>query len=193
MSAKKHINPKNPDKGFWFRLIGLAVIPLLLAGLYAVAMEINAQFRYDESFFSPAYQEAYPSPGAVARALEGILKRGDTRQYHELTGLRRSPQALKPHPNKGLAILLEVDDHDYFHYLYFDTDSFQRDTRYIKEMKSRWVVSPEDVFFFYDSGRWVSVVFPLALVWWLLLIVYMLAWLVWRAAAKTRSAMGMSA
>lgn len=193
MHSENRVQPKNPFRSYWVRLAALALIPLLLAGLYAVAMEIHSQFRYDETFFTPNYQESYFSPGVVALALEGALKQGDTRLYHELSGLRESSQTLQPEPRKSLSILLEVDDHDYIHYLYFDTDSFRRDTRHIKEVNGRWVVSPEDAYFFYDSGRWVGVFFPVALIWWLLLIVFLLGSLVWRAAAKSRSAMGMGA
>ncbi|MFQ5593689.1 MAG: hypothetical protein ACE5HA_06035 [Anaerolineae bacterium] len=172
----------------WYWIAGLAIVPLFIAGLFAATVTTQSWFRYDETYFAPDYQELYHSPGAVARQWEQALRSGDSTLVAELTGLGHVPR-IEPNPNIILTILLEMDDAGYFHYLYFDIQTYKRSTFYIKEIKNRWVVVPADAFFYWDSGRWQGVFAPLAAVWWLVLIVAGAGISLSRVSAQAREAM----
>mgnify|MGYP006291525707 FL=1 len=174
----------NKLQAYYF--VALMLIPLLIAGLYALSMTIHARFRYDRTYFTPEYAQKYPSPGEVARTLETVLREGDEQTYAALTGLRREPPDLAPQPRISLSILIDVDERDYFHYLYFNTETFRRSTYFVKEIENRWVVAPEDLYFYFDSGQWTKVFMPVAITWWILWLVVAVARLLYLAGARTR-------
>lgn len=172
--------------GRW--LVALALLPLLAAGLYIASVTVQGWFRYDKAYFTPEFQERYHTPGVVAWELQQALQKGDAPLYAQLTGLRSAPRTLEPNPNIILTILLEVDERDYFHYLYFNVRTYRRTVHHIKEVNGRWVVVPEDAYFYFDSGRWFGVFLPVAIVWWLLLVVGSGGLVLFRTAARVREA-----
>lgn len=171
------------------KILLLALIPVVLAGAFLLGARIHARFRYDETYFSAAYQQQYASPGSVAIALEQALQQGDSQLYAELTGMQRE-FTLEAYPELAYMLLVEVDQADYFHYLYFDFDTFHRQTHYIKEQNQRWIAVPEDVYFYFDSGQWLRVFFPLALTWWVFLLAFSIIKGLSHLGARTRSAYG---
>ncbi|MGD8751950.1 MAG: hypothetical protein PVG14_11035 [Anaerolineales bacterium] len=169
---------------YWF--VALALFPILVALLYILFVRIEALFRYDDRFFTPSYQEIYSAPGPVAIALEQALQSGNQDLYNEITALRSNPETLQANPDMIMTIMLEADDAGYFHYLYLDMETFRRLTYYVKEQKNRFVMVPEGPYFYLDSGAWLEFFTPLALVWWLVLIVYQLGNFFFRVAARIR-------
>jgi hypothetical protein len=137
-------------------------------------------------YFTPEYQAVYESPSAVTIALEEVIRTGNPALYKELTGLRLRPRPIESNPNLRFAILLDVDAVGYFQYLYFDVKTYERSTFYIKQVMGRWVVAPQDVYFYWDSDRWLTVFIPLALMWWVTLAVGGLAYWVYWSGAKFR-------
>lgn len=171
------------------KVLLLIAVPLVIAGALWLGSYIHGRVRFDEAYFSAEYQEEYSSPGPVAIALETAIKHGDTRLYSELTGLKREIM-LESRPKMAYMLLVEVDESGYFHYLYFDFDTFHRQTHYIKEVNQRWVVAPEDVYFYFDSGQWLRTFMPLAMTWWAILIVIGLLKGLSYLGARTRTAYG---
>ena len=167
-------------------LLGLASLPIIIAGLFVLFINIQAYFRYDQSFFTARYQALYSNPSAVSAALEKAIRTNDLALYAELTGLRSKPRSIKYDPNMRLATLLEVSDNGYFKYLYFDVRTYERATYFIKKVMDRWVVVPQNAYYYYDSGQWLVVFTPLTLIWWGALIVCTLVLTVYRYAAKIR-------
>lgn len=196
LEATLHTGDLNDKRGekrkntFWIWLLILALIPAILAGLYVVTMQIQSLFRYEPAYFAQEFQRTYNAPGTVARALEGVLQEGDESRYRELTGLSRTPAEMLPHPELQLSILLDVDERGYFHYLYFDFDTYKRHTHYIKELRGRWITVPQDAYFYYDSGQWLRVFLPIALSWWLLMCAVAIIKLLSLLGLRTRSAFG---
>ncbi len=176
-------------KQHWFRLAGFAIFPLLVAGLFILVVTIQAEFRYNQDFFTLLYQDRYSSPGTVASALEKAIQTSDQDLYLELTGLRKKPTPIKHNPNIRLTILLEVDEAGYFQYLFFDVKTYERALFFLKNVMNRWIVVPQDAYFYLDSGRWLAVFTPLALIWWGTLFVVELAILVYRTAARFRESL----
>ncbi len=172
-------------------LLILAVLPLVLAGFYAAGAWLYGVYRFDAAAFTPQYQEMYASPGAVAIDLERALQNGDTALYAALTGLKRTPDLPTAQPDLRLTILVDVDDRGYFHYLFFDFATKRRQTHYIKEVQGRWVATPQDAYFYFDSGGWLKVAMPLALSWWVILGVIAIVRQMWVWGVRARLATGL--
>jgi hypothetical protein len=164
--------------------LAAALLPLVLAGLFVLVVQVQGLRRYDPAYFSGTYAERYDTPGAVARALEGALQTNDRALLAELQGLRRLA-AFKTSPKLIFVMLWEHGDR-YISYLYFEMDTYKRHVHYVEQVGERWIVSPPDAYYYLHSGRWLVVFTPLAIVWWLLEIVVTLAVLVYRLSARLR-------
>jgi hypothetical protein len=147
-------------------ILVVALLPLVLLGLLAVAMQVHGVLRYDPAYFTEPYVDRYSKPDLVAKALERALQTDDRALLAELQGLR-SPRAFETAPSIDLAMLSKRDDH-YLTYLYVDRHSYDRYTHHLEQFGGRWIVSPDDVYFFVRSGQWQRVFLPAALAWWIL-------------------------
>ncbi len=170
-----------------FRYYGvvLVLLPLAAAGIFVLAVRLQASFRYDPAYFSPAYQEKYAAPGSVALALERALQTGDRAILPELQGYEADNPPFLPNPNI-YTILMEVDEAGYFHYMYYDVKTFDREFHYIKEYNNRWIYVPTGAFFYLDSGQWLRTFAPVAAVYYAVLIVYGLGLAVFRTGRRLR-------
>ena len=186
MNLKAMLRPEKRSLLYLYIFIGLALLPLLIAGLFILYVVVQIPFRYDMSYFTPQYQEIYSAPGNVAAALEEVLRTGDSLVYAELTGLGPKARAPEANPNMALTIVLDVDELGYFHYLYFDVKTYKRAVYYIKEVNDRWVVVPEDAIFAFNSGRWLVTITPLAAIWWAIIFFVGLGIFIFRKSARFR-------
>ena len=126
--------------------------------------------RYDEAYFTDEYTARYSSPGPVAAALEQALRTGDEELLTELHGTSYVPSVEK-NENLIFSILISVEN-DYFNYMYWDTRTFARITQYVTKVGERYVASEPDLYYYMQSGRWASVVGPLAVLWWIMILIY---------------------
>jgi len=179
MKVKSYVNFR------WVLVVALA--PLVVAGLFVLGVKVLDRVRYDPAYFTPAYVEQYGTPGGVARALEGALQTGDRESLAELQGLRR-PVQFDTNPKLVFVMLWERAD-PYITYFYIDMQTYERHMHYFEEVNGRWVVSPPDAHYYLHSGRWLVVFTPVAVVWWLLGIVVVLAVSVSHLAARLRAQM----
>ncbi len=170
------------------RLRWVAVVafgPLVVLGLLALGAWIHGLVRYDPAYFSDAYRAEYPTAGSVARTLEQALQVDDRELLAELQGLR-SPAEFGTAPTMIFVMLLERTDR-YITYLYFDMESYERQPHFFEEVDGRWVVSPEDAYYYMHSGEWQRVFLPLAIIWWLVgFLAIALVWL-FRASERMRA------
>lgn len=190
MSVQNQVVEKKVKQSQRLKILVVALVPLIIAGIYILGVQIHGLYRFDQAYFAPEFQETYHSPGMVAIALERALQAGDTQLYAELTGLNSEIGEMIPRPNLHFSILVEVDEREYFHYLYFDFDTFLRDTHYVKEVNGRWVAVPQDAYYYFDSGQWLKVFGPVAASWWVLLLAIAIMKLLSRAGSRTRTAYG---
>jgi hypothetical protein len=144
----------------------VALLPLVLLGLLAVVMQVHGMLRYDPVYFTEPYLERYSKPDLVVKALERALQTDDRALLAELQGLR-SPRAFETAPSIDLAMLLERNDF-YLTYLYVDRQTYDRYTHHLEKFEGRWIVSPDDAYFFVRSGQWQRIFLPAALAWWIL-------------------------
>jgi hypothetical protein len=181
---KMNLDGRKRKRLYW--ALAVALFPIFVALLYVIIVRVEALFRYNNRFFTPSYQEIYSAPGPVAIALEQALQSGNYELYNEITALRSSPISLEAQPDVIMTIMLEADDMGYYHYIYLDMETLRRSTYYIKEQNNRYIMVPEGPYFYLDSGSWLEVFTPLALVWWLILFVYELGSFFFRLAARIR-------
>ena len=172
-------------------ILGLALVPFIAALLYIAVAYVQGISRYDESLFTPAYQDTYEAPYRVSGDLEKAIQTGDEELYNVLTGLQQKRSIPEVNPDIIYGVLLEVDEQDYFHYMFIDKHTYRRSMYYLEEVNGRWVVAPEDVHFHYHSGRWMKVFLPATIVYFLLLFVIALAVGVFRVSRDIREARGM--
>ena len=165
--------------------LAAALLPLVLAGLLALAAEAQRLGRYDPAYFTAEYCQKYDTPGAVARALGEALQAGDETLLAELQGLRK-PIPLHTAPGMIFVMLLDSDER-YYTYLYFDMDTYRRYTYSVERINGRWVIAPEDLYFYFHSGRWLRIFLPLALIWWSLIAVLVLGTWIFRHSAQLRA------
>jgi hypothetical protein len=177
------------SKEHFFRLLALTILPLLVAGVYVAITEIQALYRFNQAYFSPDYERVYSAPGAVAIALEQAIREDDPGLYAELTALRKPRPVPGANPDVRLLLLLEVSERGYFDYLFFNTKTYERATHHIKKVNDRWVVFPQDAYYYLDSGEWIKTFSPLAALYWSILFVVEIAVIVFRLAAKIRESM----
>jgi hypothetical protein len=172
----------------WPYVIGLLLLPiaavLVLQGIRAV----QEQTRYDEVYFTGDYLSRYETPGSVAIDLEQALRHGDSQLMAELVGTRSGPAPIVPRPSLIYVFLLSVDG-DYFQYLYFNADDYNRVVQYVTEVRGRYVASEPDLYFYMDSGRWRGVAGPIAMSWWILVTVFTAGVLAYRRMAVSRQQM----
>jgi hypothetical protein len=152
-------------------IFGLALLPLLAALIFLGVVFAQGINRYEEVYFSPEYQERYRAPFVVSGALEQVLQTGDQELYQELTGLRRETTLPEVNPNIIYGVLLQVDEAEYFHYMFIDKNTFKRSMYFLEEVDGRWVVAPEDAYYFYHSGQWLKAYLPSTIIYLLVLVV----------------------
>ncbi len=179
MKMRSYIDPR------WV-LVG-ALLPLVLVGLFVLGVKAWGLVCYDPAYFTADYAERYETPGSVARALERALQEDDQTLLAELQGLRR-PAAFETSPEMIFVMLWERDDR-YFTYMYLDMQTLRRHPHYVEQVRGRWVVAPPDAHYYLHSGRWLIVLAPLVIVWWLVEIVVVLAVWVFRVSARLREQM----
>ena len=191
MTGRSSITVVKPLLNFRW-VLAVALLPLVLWGLFVLGVQFRGLVRYDQAYFTAAYVEQYDTPGAVARALEGALQTNDRALLAELQGLRRLA-AFKTSPKLIFVTLVRYTTWErgdrYMSYLYLEMDTYKRHMHYIEQVGERWVVSPPDAHYYLHSGRWLAVFTPLAIVWWVLEIVVTLAVLVYRLSARLRTQM----
>ncbi|HDQ72432.1 MAG TPA: hypothetical protein ENN19_10090 [Chloroflexi bacterium] len=161
-------------------------LPLVVAGVFTLAVKLHGLVRYDAAYFTAPYLERYKTPSDVAIALESALQNDDQALVAELQGLRR-PVRFEKTGGGVILVMLWARDEPYLSYLYIDLRDLHRQTHYLEQVNGRWVVSPADIHYYFYSGRWKSVFLPIAIVWWLLELVTVVMWVVFTVAARVRA------
>jgi len=172
----------------WPYVIGLLLLPIAVVLVLHGVRAVQEQTRYDEAYFAEEYLNQYETPGSVAIDLEQALRHGDSQLMAALVGTRSGPAPIVPRPSLIYVFLLSVDG-DYFQFLYFNADDYNRLVQYVTEVRGRYVASEPDLYFYMDSGRWRGVAGPIAISWWILVSVFTAGVLVYRRMAVSRQLM----
>ena len=169
----------------WSYVIGLLLLPFFIMGIFLLLAYIQDLTRYNPYFFNEDFQERYAVPNDVITDLEISLMRADSELLAATQGTKSGPQQLEPNPNLRFMIMLEADG-KYFDYLFMDTSNYQRFPQHLKQVNGRYVRVPEGLYYLVDSQKWVSTFFPLAAIWWLLVILFTVGTWFFRVMAAYR-------
>jgi hypothetical protein len=169
----------------WPYVAGLLITPVVTVAILFMISFIQGATRYDPAYFAGEYLTRYETPGSVARALEIALRVGDEQLMGELLGTKSGATDIEPRPRLIFALLYDVNE-KYYHYMYFDASDYTRHMQYVKEHDGRYIASQADLFFYMDSGQWRSVAGPIAVTWWVLVIVFTAGVYFYRSMARVR-------
>lgn len=164
----------------WRWLLAISALPLALGALYLLLALIGSlpALRFAPRYFTDDYRNRYAAPSLVVTDLEHALRTDDRAAMAELEGLRR-PVAFVTRENMRVTLLYDTDN-GYWNYLFFDTTSYERFAHHVEQVNGRWVVAPEDLVYYYRSGEWKRVFFPLTAIYWMVEIVAVLGVLTYR-------------
>lgn len=166
-------------------VIGLMLLPLILLGIFLLVTRIVGLIRYDPLYFSPEYQERYAVPSPLLEELEKALRSGDTELMARLQGSRLQPSSLEQLPNVRFMIFWDSSG-EYSDYLFMDTRNYRRYLQHLRIVDGRYVRVPDGAFYLADSGRWKYFFGPLAVIYWLLVILFTLGVWIYRSMSAYR-------
>ena len=166
-------------------VIGLLFLPVVLAGIFLLIAWLIGLTRYNPAFFSEKYQERYAVPSPLLTDLENALHSGDGALMAELQGTRQKPSNLEKLPS--VRFLIFWDKHGkYTDYLYMDMKNYHRYLQHLRVVDGRYVRIPDGIYYLADSGRWKTSFGPLAVMYWLLVILFTLGVWIYRSMSAYR-------
>jgi hypothetical protein len=169
----------------WKVVLFLMVVPFLVSGAaYAIA-SVQEQVRYKPEYFSEEYISRYQSLNPFLADLETAFHEGDEELMAVLRGTRSTPSFIPPNSNIQYSFLLDQQG-DYGNYVFWDIETYVRYVQHIKQVNGRFVVVPDSLYYYVDSGSWLTVFTPLALYWWSFVVIVTIGIWIYRLLAVVR-------
>lgn len=150
---------------FW----GALLLPFGAVVLFFLIAFIQERTRYAPEYFTAAYVGRYQTPDAVLEDLQIALQTGDRGALAALHGTRLPPGKVIAQPRVHF-LLAWTQEGQYRDYLFFDDANNGKYMYHLKMVRGRYVVVPEGIYYYVDSGRWWTVLAPPAGIWWSMLI-----------------------
>lgn len=169
----------------WQRVLKLLFLPLLITGLLLLVGALDGLVRYHPAYFTEDYRTRYDAPGPLLEDLGTALQTGDSELLQEVQGTRWQPGRLEPRPNVAFSLAVD-NDGKYRDYLFADRVTYARYIQHVRQVRGRYVVVPESLYFYVDSGRWVRFIWPATMIWWIFLFLVTLSIWVYRSLARVR-------
>lgn len=170
----------------WPYIVGLLLLPVVVLVIFLLAGWIDGMLRFHPDYFTPPYLEMYAEPSSILADLEKALRQGDAETLKALEGTRRIPNYIEPMPNVRFIIFWE-EKGKYLDYLFMDTRNYHRYMQHIKSFRGRYIRVPEGLYFYVDSGQWISTFGPIAAIWWLLVILFTIGFYIYRSMERFRA------
>jgi hypothetical protein len=164
----------------------VALLPLMLLGLYVLGMQLYGAVRLDPAYFTPEYVAQYNDPASIAKALERSLQTGNHTLMAALQG--RPVASFTALPSLVFVMLQDRNDR-YYTYLYVNRETYERYIYHIENIRGRYVVTPSDAYYYLHSGQWITFFVPAAIAWWLIELLALLALWLYRLSARMREQM----
>jgi hypothetical protein len=149
----------------WKIVLFLMVVPFLATGFAFIITFLQGQVRYKPEYFTEEYVERYQILNPFLADLEIALKEGDEKLMAVLQGTRSTPRSILPNPNVQYSFLLNRQG-GYDNHIFWDVETYVRYVQHIKRVDGRFVVVPESLYYYIDSGTWPTVFTPPAIYWW---------------------------
>ncbi len=172
----------------WSYVLGLMVLPPVVLVLLFLIAGIQGLLRYNPAYFTQEYLARYSQRVSVINDLENAIEKGDAGQMAIIRGTRQVPSGLKPLPDVHFTIFWDQEG-KYWNYLFQDTSTYTRYMQHLRLVNGRYVVVPENLYFYMDSGLWKTFFFPLAIVWWVIVALFTLGTWLYRAMIRVRKEM----
>lgn len=169
----------------WTYVIGLLLLPIMIMGAILLAGLIQGLTRYNYGYFNQDYQQRYAVPNNLITDLETALREGNEDLMAEIQGTRNAEIKTGANPNLRFMIMLESSG-KYLDYLFMDTTNYRRYPQHLKQLNGRYIRVPEGLFYAVDSRQWISTFFPLAALWWMLVILFTISVWFYRLMANYR-------
>jgi hypothetical protein len=173
----------------WRIFLALAVVPVVIIAGALLLAYVQGATRYNPDYFTGEYLERYQTPNLLLNDLEQALQTGDARLLAAVQGTHPAAQSLVPQPHMVFSSIYNKREGPYVLYLFYDTVTYHRHMAYFKEMDGRYVVVPQGLYYYFDSGRWDDVFIPPALFWWSILVLTTGAGLLYIKLADMRQRM----
>lgn len=177
------MNPRRTIDGQY--VLGLLLLPFLIVGVFLLIAFIEDLTRYNPAYFNDGYQARYNVPNPLITHLENALRSGDETLLAKLQGTHHVPRNMKSNPNLRFLIFWEYDG-KYSEYLFIDTSNYHRHMQHLKEVNGRYIRVPDGLYYLMNSGRWLSTFGPIAVFWWLVVILFTLGIWFYRSMAAYR-------
>lgn len=169
----------------WIVVLFLLLVPFLATGAAYMITFIQRQVRYNPEYFSEEYVAQYQVLNPFLSDLETALQDGDEGLMAVLQGTRSTPGSLQPNPNIRYSFLLDRQG-GYDNHIFWDIETYGRYVQHIKKVDGRFVVVPESLYYYVDSGIWPTVFTPPALYWWSFVIIITIGLWIYRFLAAVR-------
>jgi hypothetical protein len=169
----------------WKMVFFLLVVPFLTAGIAFIIAFAQGQVRYKPDYFTNEYVGRYQLLNPFLTDLETALKEGDENLMAVLQGTRSTPRSIPPNPNIQYSFLLNRQG-GYENHIFWDVETYVRYVQHIKQVDGRFVVVPESLYYYVDSGTWPTVFTPPALYWWSFVLIITAGLWVYRFLAAVR-------
>ncbi len=167
----------------------VAILPLVVAAAFTAAVRMSNADRFDPSYFTPEFVKKYSSADSVVLDLEKALREDDKELMAALQGLRQ-PVTYPTGAKMSLERLSPTQNTRYMDALIIDRQTYQARGYHLGLIQGRWVVTPDDAFYYVDSGHWAAAWLPMALIWWLAEAVTILMLLIYYYGARWRREWG---
>lgn len=177
MTPEKFVN--------WKFVLFLLCVPFLATGTAFVIAFLQGQIRYHPDYFSSQYVERYDVLNPFLTDLEQSLNLGDEALMQALQGTRKKPQTIVPNQNIRYSFLLDRKG-GYDNHIFWDEKTYIRYVQHITTVNGRYVVVPESLYYYVDSGAWPTVFAPPALYWWSFVFIITAGVWLYRALAAVR-------
>jgi hypothetical protein len=169
----------------WKVVFFLLAVPILATGAVFVITFVQGQVRYNPEYFAEEYIERYQALNNFIIDLETAYKDGDENLVAVLQGTRATPEFVPPNPNIQFSFILNRQG-DYENLIFWDTVTYVREVQHVKMVKGRFVLVPESLYYYVDSGIWPTVFTPPALYWWSIVLVITIGLWIYRFLGKVR-------
>jgi hypothetical protein len=169
----------------WKVVLFMLIVPFLATGAAFFVTFVQEQVRYEPEYFTEEYITRYQIPNPFLTDLETALREGDENLMAVLQGTRSTPTSITPNPNIQYSFLLNTQG-AYFSHIFWDVETYVRYVQHVKLVDGRYVVVPESLYYYVDSGIWPTVFTPPFLYWWSFVLVTTIGLWIYRFLAAVR-------
>lgn len=169
-----------------FHILAIAaILPLVIAAIFAGIVRLSNLNRFDPAYFTSDLIGEYGFANAAAIDLEKALRENDSDLLVKLEGLRQ-PVIFTASKKTTIERVTYTNNDRYREVMMIDRGTYRARRYHLGLEQGRWVVVPDDTYYYLDSGRWLAVWLPPSIIWWLAETTVTLMMLIWYFGGRFR-------